>query len=123
MGGMEDHQIPLETLEETLGMEDCLTHLEETLVVGGHRIHLETREETLAMKVHLIHLETKEEALRTEDPLILYFLGAIKTDPHQITRVQLFLKPLETIKDPHCPIKVTVTDCKAQVSLNRTRSR
>ena len=41
------------------------------------------------------------------DPLISYFLGAIKTDPHLITRVtnnfkkpHYFLKPLETIKNP-----------------------
>ena len=48
-------------------MEDLIRHL----VAHQEEIH------SMGMEDHRIHLGIKEEALRTEDPLILYFLGAI----------------------------------------------
>ena len=65
---MEDHQIHLGSLEETWRMED-------------HRIHLGTQEETWGMEDHRIQLQVEV------DHLMSYFLGAIKTDPHHLTKV------------------------------------
>ena len=74
-------------------MED-LIRLLVILVALQEEIH------SMGMEDHRIHLGIKEEALRTEDPLILYFLGAIKTDPHQITRVANNLKIIN--KEKRC---------------------